>query len=265
VRLSQDARDIERTGDASRRLSPPPTGDEVGALAATLNAMLGSLERAREAERRFVGDASHELRTPLTALRGNLAYALRHGPDEAVLLDIDDGIRRLSGLLDDLLALAREDAAAPARPEIVDLVAIARDAAGMDALDRTTVAGERGQVLVRGDRDALARAAGNLVHNARRHGPAEGRITVTARAEGDRALLTVADEGEGLATDDAARAFERFWRGPGARAPGSGLGLAIVRAIAERHHGRVRADGPRFTLDLPRAADDAHGSLTDRP
>src|SRR5204863_110159 len=69
--LSEAAAEIERTGDASRRLPQPAVADEVGALAATLNGMLGSLERAREAERRFVGDASHELRTPLTALRGN--------------------------------------------------------------------------------------------------------------------------------------------------------------------------------------------------
>ena len=263
TRLSADARDIERTGDAARRLSVAPTGDEVGALSATLNAMLGSLERAREAERRFVGDASHELRTPLTALRGNVAYALRHGADASVLGDIDDGVRRLGGLLDDLLALAREDAAAPAGVETVDLAALAREAAAGDPLARTTVVADGGAVPVRGEREALARAIGNLVRNARHHGPPEGRVTVTATAAGDRALLTVADEGDGLAPEEAERAFERFWRAPGARGPGSGLGLAIVKAIAERHDGRVRVDGSRFTLDLPAAGGGAHGSLKD--
>ena len=73
TRLSSGAREIAATGDASRRLPTPASSDEVGELAATLNAMLTSLERAREAERRFVGDASHELRTPLTALRGNIS------------------------------------------------------------------------------------------------------------------------------------------------------------------------------------------------
>jgi signal transduction histidine kinase len=262
TRLSSGARDIAATGDAARRLPTPPATDEVGELAATLNRMLASLERAREAERRFVGDASHELRTPLTALRGNVAYALRHGPDDAVLADIDDGVRGLGRLLDDLLALAREDAASPSAAEVVDLVALAREAAADDPLQRTTVAGDRGSVLVRGERDALARAIGNLVQNARRHGPAGGRIRMTVGIEDGRARLTVADEGAGLAPDDAARAFERFWRAPGAREPGSGLGLPIVRAIAERHEGEVRVDGPRFTLDLPSAA--AHGSLKDR-
>ena len=267
ARLSADARAIERTGDASRRLTSLAEHDEVGGLAGTLNAMLASLERAREAERRFVGDASHELRTPLTALRGNVAYARRHGPDEEVLADIDEGVRRLGGLLDDLLALAREDAALPARAEVVDLVQPAREAAATDPRDATTVEGEPGAALVLGERGALERAVGNLVGNARRHGPPGGRITITVRAERDRALLTVADEGEGLSAEDAERAFERFWRGPAARAPGSGLGLAIVRSIAQRHGGLVRVDGPRFTLDLPRASsgDSAHGSLKDRP
>ena len=76
--------------------------------------MLAALERAREAEQRFVGDASHELRTPLTALRGNVAYVARHGADPEVLADLEADAERLGVLLDDLLALAREDAAAPA-------------------------------------------------------------------------------------------------------------------------------------------------------
>ena len=120
-RLSTGAREIERTGDAARRLPDPHMRDEVGTLAETLNAMLASLERARAAEQRFVGDASHELRTPLTALRGNLAYATKHGADPEVLADIEADAARLGVLLDDLLALAREDAAAPARGEPFDL------------------------------------------------------------------------------------------------------------------------------------------------
>ena len=235
TRLSSGARDIAATGDAARRLPAPETADEVAELAGTLNAMLDSLERAREAERRFVGDASHELRTPLTALRGNIDYLARHGPDESVLADLEGDAARLSELLDDLLALAREDAASPARGEPVDLAEIA----GMDAEP----------VIVLGERPALERAVGNLVRNAQRHG--QGAVTVTVRRDGDRALLTVADEGPGLTPEEAAHAFERFWRGPSARGDGSGLGLAIVRSIAERHGGTVRAEGAAFTLDLP--------------
>ncbi len=118
-------------------------------------------------------------------------------------------------------------------------------------------------MLVRGERDALGRAVGNLVRNARKHGPPGGRVTVSVRAAGERALVTVADEGAGLSAEEAERAFERFWRGPRAQGAGSGLGLAIVRSIAERHGGTVRVEGSSFTLDLPRE-DGAHGSLKER-
>ena len=247
TRLSSGARDIAATGDAARRLPTPPATDEIAELAATLNAMLASLERARESERRFVGDASHELRTPLTALRGNISYLAHHGADDAVLADLEADAARLSELLDDLLALAREDAAAPARGEPVDLAEVACAAAdhgaGVDAR----------HVTVQGERAALERAAGNLVRNARRHG--RGTVTISTRRDGDRALLTVADEGPGLSGEEAEHAFERFWRGPTACGDGSGLGLAIVRAIAERHGGRVRVDGATFTVDLPASSD----------
>jgi signal transduction histidine kinase len=265
ARLSTGARAIARTGDASQRLSAPSDRDEVGALAETLNAMLASLERAREAERRFVGDASHELRTPLTALRGNVAYVTRHGADDAVLADIEADVARLNALLDDLLALAREDAAAPARGEPVDLVDVALEAAEADPGDNAVVQGGRGSAVVEGERPALARAIGNLVVNARKHGPPDGRITITVTADHDRASVTVADEGPGLESDEAAHAFERFWRGPRAGGDGSGLGLAIVRAIAERHGGRVAVDGARFTIDLRRLTDLSRTARTTAP
>jgi two-component system, OmpR family, sensor kinase len=248
-RLSSGAQKIERSGDASERLPVPATRDEVGELAATLNAMLASLERARESEQRFVADASHELRTPLTALRGNAAYVARHGADPAVLADIEADAARLASLLDDLLALAREDAAAPVRGETVRLAVLVREVAG----DNAEVVIEPGaqDASVRAEPVALERAVGNLVANARAHGPDGGQITVTVALAGDRARVTVADEGRGLSPADAEHAFERFWRGPHSRSGGSGLGLAIVRAIAERHGGSVSAKGARFTIDLP--------------
>jgi two-component system OmpR family sensor kinase len=120
---------------------------------------------------------------------------------------------------------------------------------------------------VLGERHALERAAANLVRNARRHGPPDGRIAVTVDHDGDRARLTVADEGPGLSPGEAAHAFERFWRGASARGEGSGLGLAIVRAIAERHGGSVRVDGARFTIELPALEEARHSqaSFKDQP
>lgn len=246
--LSSAARDIAATGDASRRLPAPHSPDEVGELGETLNAMLTSLERAREAERRFVDDASHELRTPLTALRGNAAYVARHGADPEALADLERDAARLARLLESLLALAREDAAGTPGEEL-RLDELVRAAAAA-AAPRVTV-GEAAPLVVRGDRVALERVLENLIENAHRHGPDEGSVEVSVARIGSSARLSVADEGEGPPHEVAERAFTRFWRAPGARREGSGLGLAIVRATAERHGGRASVEGSRFAVDLP--------------
>ena len=109
-------------------------------------------------------------------------------------------------------------------------------------------------VSVRGDRAALERALANLVQNARRYGPAGGRIAVELEQSDGLARITVADEGKGLRLDETKLAFTRFWRGR-RDADGSGLGLAIVRATAERHGGRAYAEAPRFTIELPTLRD----------
>ncbi len=242
ARLDRAADEIGRTGDARRRLPAPDRADEVGRLATTLNAMLESLETAREAERRFVADASHELRTPLTALRGNVEHLARHGATPALVADLQADAERLARLADDLLALSREEAA-PAPDEDVRLDELAQEAAAAD-VDVATV-----PVVVRGDGAALGRALTNLVDNARRHG--RGRITVTVGESDGLATLSVEDEGTGIAPADRERVFERF------AGRGSGLGLAIVRATAERHGGRAFADGARVTIELVRKASES--------
>jgi signal transduction histidine kinase len=243
-RLAGAASEIERTGDARRRLPEPAARDEVGELASTLNQMLASLERARDRERRFLADASHELRTPLTALLGNVDYLARHGSDPEVMEEVVADAGRLARLADDLLALSREESGE--RPtETVRLDELAREAAG----GRVRAVAE-GPVAVHGDRHALERALANLIRNAELYGPSGGAIEVAAEQENGWASLSVADEGRGLSPLDAERAFGRFWRG-GQSTPGSGLGLAIVRATAERHGGRAYVDGARFTIELP--------------
>jgi two-component system OmpR family sensor kinase len=240
ARLDRAAGEIGRTGDSSRRLPDPHRADEVGRLATTLNAMLNSLDRARESERRFLADASHELRTPLTALRGNVAHLARHGATPALVADLEADAERLARLADDLLTLSREEAAESPHDD-VRLDELAR-AAGADLVDAESV-------TVAGDRAALERALSNLVENARRHG--RGDVTITVRAEGDRALLSVEDEGAGVHLLDRERVFERFY------GDGSGLGLAIVRATTERHGGRAYVDGARFTIELVRKASES--------
>ncbi|HUZ82440.1 MAG TPA: HAMP domain-containing sensor histidine kinase [Gaiellaceae bacterium] len=244
VRLDRAAADIGRSGDARRRLPDPQRHDEVGRLATTLNAMLDGLERARDAERRFLADASHELRTPLTALRGNVAHLARHGATPALVADLEADAERLAQLADDLLALSREEVAPPPSDDVA-LDELARAAAGAGV----TVQAER--VTVRGDRAALERALSNLIENAHRHG--SGAVTVAVEAHDGLATISVEDEGPGIAVEDRERVFERFY------GRGSGLGLAIVRATAERHGGRAYADGSRVTIELVRKASESIG------
>lgn len=254
-RLAGAAADVERTGDPSRRLPEPAQRDEVGRLAATLNAMLASLERSRDAERRFLADASHELRTPLTALRGNVAYLARHGASPDVVEELERDAERLAALAADLLALSREEAA-EAPSEQVRLDALALEAA---ASDPDVDAAAPSPVAVRGDRAALERALANLVENAHLHG--RGRIAVAVEEADGLARLSVRDEGRGLQPYEAERAFGRFWRGDGLTG-GSGLGLAIVRATAERHGGRAFAEGASFTIELPAVRESSETAAT---
>ena len=238
TRLSSGAKAIERSGDAAERLPEDRQRDEVGELADTLNAMLASLERAQEAEHRFVGDASHELRTPLTALRGNAAYIARHGADPEVIAEIEAGA-------DAAHRAARRPARA--RPR-------GRRRAGQGRAGRAQGAGAgRG----RGDRRATtSRSASSAPRSSARSrtssatpaSTGSGKVTITVGAHDGEAFLSVSDEGPGIPPHEARAIFDRFARGSAARGEGSGLGLAIVKAIAERHGGRVEVDGAKFTL-----------------
>ena len=250
--LSSSAVAIEDTGDASRRLPEPPTADEVGELARTLNRMLAALEAARTRERRFLADASHELRTPLTALTGNVDFLGRHGANPEVVSDLEQGAERIRGLLDDLLALEREDGAErPKEPVRLDRI-VAEAAVGRSSAQVTANA----PVTVLGEPQALRRALENLIDNAEVHGPSGGTVSIALAAGNGQAELSVTDEGSGLSPVEAEHAFDRFWRGHDAlHRPGSGLGLAIVMATAERHGGTARAEGSTITIAIPVSPD----------
>src|SRR5207244_4041144 len=220
--------------------------------------------------RRFVADASHELRTPLTSIRG-YAELFRRGaaehPDdlETAMRRIEDESARMSVLVDDLLLLARLDQGRPLEQEEVDLVALASDAvddARAVSPDRPITFQTNGPVTVTGDEARLRQVTANLLANARVHTPEGTRVHVRVESTQEGARLEVADEGPGLDADEAAHAFERFYRADPARARaggGSGLGLSIVAAIAAAHGGRATLDtgpgrGAIFRVELPRSA-----------
>jgi two-component system OmpR family sensor kinase len=238
--------------EPGRRLPLPPARDEVSRLGATLNEMLGRLERALERERSFVSDASHELRTPLALLRTELELALRKHRSEA---ELEQALRsaagetdRLSQLVEDLLVLARSDEGrlalrrAPVRAHVVLAAMAERYRRRAEAAGRTIAVEAPEDLVLAADAVRLEQALGNLVENALRHG--RGTIRLVASERDGGVELHVLDEGDGFPPAFLERAFERFARADEARTEGgAGLGLAIVRVIAEAHGGSAHASG----------------------
>jgi two-component system sensor histidine kinase MprB len=248
-RLTRAAEDIARTGDLEYRIEVWGR-DELASLAASYNAMLnrlaemvGTVERARLAQRQLVADASHELRTPLASLRANvelLALGPGDGPDRAELVaDILEQLDGLTMLVSQLIDLAREELHEPERVpvafnEVVDET-VRRMRQNYPHLD---FAAELEPTTLLGARDSLARAASNLLDNAAKWS-ADGGIVEVGLRDG---TLSVRDHGPGIHEDDLPHVFERFYRGVGARErPGSGLGLAIVAQVVSAHGGEVHA------------------------
>ncbi|WP_309094252.1 ATP-binding protein [Streptomyces sp.] len=243
---------ITRSEDLARRVPEPDTHDEIARLASTTNETLAALETSVERQRRFVADASHELRSPIASLRTQLEVAAAH-PE---LLDLDGAVEdtvRLQRLAADLLLLARLDAGERPNDTRVDLAGLAREEA--EGRAGVTVAAEPVEVV--GSRGQLGRVLANLLDNAQRH--ARSAVTVSVRREGGRAVVGVADDGDGVPEADRERIFERFVRLDTARSRddgGAGLGLAIARDVAVRHGGTLTAGqgpagGALFELRLP--------------
>jgi signal transduction histidine kinase len=243
---------ITASADLARRVPEPDTHDEVARLARTTNETLTALETAVERQRRFVADASHELRSPIASLRTQLEVGAAH-PE---LLDVAGAVEdtvRLQNLAADLLLLARLDAGERPADARVDLAGLARE----EAAGRASVTVDAESVEVAGSRGQLGRVLANLLDNAQRH--ARSAVTVAVRREGERAVVEVADDGDGVPEADRERVFERFVRLDAARSRdegGAGLGLAIARDVAVRHGGTLTvgeapAGGALFELRLP--------------
>ncbi|MBX3315035.1 MAG: HAMP domain-containing histidine kinase [Actinobacteria bacterium] len=247
-------------GDLSRRIPETNADTEAGQLGSALNRMLGRIEAAFDERaksearlRQFVSDASHELRTPVTTIRG-YAELYRHGGlesdgalDEAMNRTEAEAVR-MGDLVEDLLRLARLDEGRPLRLAPVSLDQVNRDA----ALDAAAVDADRPVTVRPGPPvsavadDALVRqVVANLLTNVRVHTPPGTHVTLSTEVDGQEAVLTVADDGPGMAPEHAARAFERFYRADASRdrhTGGSGLGLSIVGAVLDAHGGRAEID-----------------------
>jgi two-component system sensor histidine kinase BaeS len=256
-------------GDLDARVPDPDTGDdELSRLARAINAMAGSLQQSRQAERDFLLSVSHDLRTPLTSIKGwSEALADGAAPDPAAAgATIGEAAARLDRLVGDLLDLARLRAKAfrlDLRPvDLADVAAGAAEAlrhelsdAGLDV----TVEVPDAPVVVAGDADRLAQVAGNLLDNAGRH--AARRVRIAVHTDGAAAVLAVDDDGPGIPPEERALLFARVPadRRASRRGSGTGVGLAIVAELAAAMGGRVAAGdapggGARLTVALPRTA-----------
>jgi heavy metal sensor kinase len=267
-RLASEARRItaERLHE---RLSVPNQHDEIGRLAAVINDTLSRLESSFAQLRRFTADASHELRTPLSVIRGigeaGLGQTRTPAEYKEAMGSMLEEVDRLTGLVDTLLRLSRADAGTvPLSRETVDLGQLVRDVVGSLGV----LAEERNQRLVLDatdgisatvDRLVLREAVTNVIDNAIKYGPQGSTVAVRVRDDGNHAIVTVADQGPGIALEHRERIFDRFFRLDEARSRndgGTGLGLAIAKWAVEANSGHVSVDaGPHggsvFRIELP--------------
>ncbi len=267
--LTETAAGIAESRDFKRRVPvKKEPEDELDLLALTFDDMLTSLDDAYQQQQRFLGYVSHELRTPLTTIRGHaeLLSADDLAPEERreALTRIARESARLARLVNELLVLARAEAAESFAPRPVDV-----DEIVMETFEEMRPLSD-GRLRVRwierarvsGERDRLKQLILALVDNALRYTPPPGCVDVSLSDDGHDAVLRIEDEGIGIDDTDLPRVFDRFYRGAAARrlnGTGSGLGLAIVRWIVQRHSGSIRLEkreggGTIATVRLPLAA-----------
>ena len=267
LRASQEAAAVGPLQPAAR-IAPDRLPAEVAPLVLAVNGALDRLARALENERRFTADAAHELRTPIAALRLRLQHGRLEGRTDWGAIDRDCAV--LDRLVNQLLDLARKDrtASGPRQVSVSNVARTGREAALIilplvEAAGRRFVVDLPDTLAVAGDPDDLRDMLRNLLENALVHGAGCITLSATARLRDgcQRVVLSVADEGPGVAPPLRDAVFERFRKGSG-RAEGCGLGLAIARAVAEAHGGTIRfADSPtcRIETELPSAAGGAPG------
>jgi two-component system OmpR family sensor kinase len=264
--LIVEATRVTGAGDLAARLDIERE-DEIGELATSFDRMLDRLEASFAAQQQLVADAAHELRTPLTGLGGTiemLQLGADRGDDATVrrlLAATSKEVDRLVQLVNDLLTLSRLDEARPIPMERLDLRPILDDT--IDRLEGT--ARDRRLVVhldaatVSGNRDQLERLFLNVLDNALKYTPAGGEVAVRLTAAAGRAVVAVADTGEGIPPEDLPHVFDRFYRGDPSRSRrvgGAGLGLAIANGIVRRHGGTIEAhsvlgQGTTVTVSLP--------------
>ncbi len=245
--------------------------DEIGELAESFNEMAAQLEDSEQRRVKLIGDVAHELRTPLATLSGYLEGLLDDvvTPSPELWAQLHGEVARLTRLTNDLQELSRVESGqvnldrqpVPAFDLVQAVVATMSPVFADKGVDLVVASSENlSEVLV--DRDRILQVLTNLLANAVRHTPAQGRVTIDALSHPDAVEFRVQDTGSGIPPEHLGRIFERFYRVDAARSRasgGSGIGLTIARALVEAHGGRIWAEsagldqGSTFGFTVPRS------------
>ncbi len=288
--LSQGLRPLTRLRERieTRReadLSPIAAGrvpEELQPLTDAFNSMLARMQQNMDVQRRFISDAAHQMRTPLTGLKMQAQLAMRESDPVQLryaLQNISSSVDRASHLVNQLLALARAEAGEHSEQTLVpvDLDKLLREIVEtwvVRSLDRHIDLGYEpaGSAHILGNVFLLREMIKNLLDNALRYTPDEGRVTARVIAQGDFVLLEIEDSGIGISDEDAHKVFDRFYRVDGTGVEGSGLGLAIVREIAELHRAAASLrphkpddQGERVPGSIARVVFPAHRIIPPKP
>ncbi len=263
--VTNEIENVANTNDLSYRIQEG-SDDELGRLRSVFNKLLTSVEDSQLLQRQLVIDASHELRTPLTSLRTNaqvMSRASELSPEDLNQLkaDIITQVDELSALVTDLGELSRGERSEGeiVRLHLADCVEESVDTAKTYArIKQITIDTNLESSIILGRRDRLERAVSNLLTNAIKFTPENGRIVVSS----SNGAISVSDSGPGVAEADRPFIFDRFWRAPSSRPlPGSGLGLSIVAQVVSEFHGSIEIDqdpvlgGARFIITFPPVLD----------
>jgi len=281
--IARTARQIT-SARLNERLARSNSGDEFDMLAVTLNDMIHRLEESFALLRQFAADAAHELRTPLTIMKGEAEIALRSNTDdpEAYRGVLESSIREcdhMIGIITNLLFLSQADTGDVA----IDRQPFRLDELLAEIVETFQILAEEAQialegddfpeVTIQGDRCRLHELFANLVDNAVKYTPANGRVAITCEVDAQEVHVTIADTGIGIPEDQQEKIFERFYRVDRSRSRetgGYGLGLSIARWIANAHGGRITVHsapgaGSTFTVGLPLLAAAAGADGADSP
>ncbi len=245
--LDRRVRAAGSADSAAQRLPIDNPADELGRLGTRFNALLDEVDGVLQQQRRFLADAAHELRTPVARMLGTVDLSMLDANDpvaqQSALVRVRADLNRTARLVDELLQLARADAADGISPQptylddlVMDSVHAWQPLATTCGVQLALRSIEEAPVSV--DRVQVDRLVGILLDNSVRYTPRGGQVEVSVVRDGEEATLSIADSGIGISGSESERVFERFYRGAGAREmspDGSGLGLAIARWIAHAH------------------------------